>query len=398
VVQPARHACQPGRRAPDFRNRADVNVGLYTDWQGHCYHPGVVDGCNQERAPCKARSRSHRRDPIALLILLFSFSAVGACESAFSRGTLPAALNNTEFWNLSTGFSEPPGAFTHSDNLVSNETQFVHLVRQLRPSGGVYIGVGPEQNFSYIARLRPAMAFIIDIRRENRNLHLMYKALFELSVDRADFLSRLFSRARPPRLGPRTAVQDLVAAYESAAPLARLYEHNAQSIRERLLDVHRFPLAEDDLATIDRAFNAFYSDGPRIHYGRSRPGGPASPSYGALMVATDIWGEPRSYLATEAAFAYVKDLHARNMIVPVVGDFAGPSAIVRVGNYVRHHAAIVSAFYGSNVEVYLNRQQTTAFCGSLRALPYDSRTWFIGSKDMLPFPSKLETCPPARAN
>ena len=72
-----------------------------------------------------------------------------------------------------------------------------------RPSGGVYIGVGPEQNFSYIARLRPAMAFIIDIRRENLNLHLFYKALFEVSSDRADFVSRLFSRPRPTGIWDR---------------------------------------------------------------------------------------------------------------------------------------------------------------------------------------------------
>ena len=46
---------------------------------------------------------------------------------------------------------------------------------------GVYIGVGPEQNFSYIARLRPTIAFIVDIRLENRNLHLLHKAVIELS-------------------------------------------------------------------------------------------------------------------------------------------------------------------------------------------------------------------------
>ena len=90
--------------------------------------------------------------------------------------------------------SEPAGDFARPDNLVSNETHVAEMVRLLRPRGGVYIGVGPEQNFSYIAEIQPAMAFVVDIRRENRDLHLLYKALFELSVDRADFVSRLFSR------------------------------------------------------------------------------------------------------------------------------------------------------------------------------------------------------------
>ena len=316
------------------------------------------------------------------------------CESDVQRGTLPTRLSDEEFWRLSTDFSEPAGAFAHSDNLVSNESQFAHTIRVLRPTGGVYIGVGPEQNFSYIARLRPEMAFIIDIRQENRNLHLMYKALFELSADRADFVSRLFSRDRPPRLGSNTSVQELFTEYETVKPAGRLYEANARLVRERLLDTHGFPLSLDDLAWIEHAFHAFYSDGPDIHYGRLRPNGSPSPSYRLLMTATDIWGQNRSYLATEEDFAVVKDLHARNMIVPLVGDFAGPSAISRVGDYIRQHAGMVSAFYGSNVEVYLNRRQTAAFCGSLAALPYDSRSWFIGSKDMLPFPSKLKTCPP----
>jgi len=96
--------------------------------------------------------------------------------------------------------SEPAGRFDISDNLVSNEPRVAENARWISGSGGAYIGVGPEQNFTYIAQSRPDIAFVIDIRRENRNLHLLYKALFELSRDRADFVSMLFSRLRPPDL------------------------------------------------------------------------------------------------------------------------------------------------------------------------------------------------------
>ena len=90
------------------------------------------------------------------------------------------------------------------------------------------------------------------------------------------------------------------------------------------------------------------------------------------MTATAMPGaSARSYLATEDAFAFVKDLHARNLIVPVVGDFGGPSAIKGVGDYIRQQGSVVSAFYGSNVEVYLTNQQMAAFCANLAALPYD---------------------------
>ncbi len=76
------------------------------------------------------------------------------------------------------------------------------LTRTVKP-GRVYMGVGPEQNFTYIAATRPAMAFIIDVRRGNLQLHLMYKALFELSTDRADFVSRLFSLRAASRPGAK---------------------------------------------------------------------------------------------------------------------------------------------------------------------------------------------------
>jgi hypothetical protein len=357
--------------------------------------PGIVDGRDSDSAPCRPR-RSARQPHASLLALCAAaaFVAQTACGASFRRGTLPPALSDEEFWRLSTSVSEPAGAFEYSSNLVSNETHFVHAIRMLRPAGGVYIGVGPEQNFSYIARLQPAMAFIVDIRRENRSLHLMYKALFELSADRADFVSRLFSRERPATLTPNTSTQDLFATYDAAMPDARLYDATARLVRERLLGVRRFPLSPDDLAGIEDALHAFYANGPDIHYGRSRPGEAPDPSYRALMTATDVSGQNRSYLATEKAFAFVKDLHARNLIVPVVGDFAGPHAIRRVGDYVRQHEAVVTAFYGSNVEVYLTRRQTEALCGSLATLPYDSQTWFIGSKGMRPFSTKLNACPP----
>ena len=317
-----------------------------------------------------------------------------ACQSDFRASGLPRALSDEQFWELSIGLSEPAGAFTHSDNLVSNEAYFVHAIRLMRSTGGAYIGVGPEQNFSYIARLQPEIAFIIDIRQENRSLHLLYKALFELSSDRADFLSRLFSRKRPEGLGRTTSVDDLFDAYAEVGPDRGLYEASGRFIRERLLEIRGLPLSSGDLDWIDYALEAYYSDGPDIHYGRSRPKDTPGPSYRALMTTSDMRGLSRSYLASEEGFAFVKDLHSRNLIVPLVGDFAGPAALRRIADYLRQHHAIVNAFYGSNVEVYLNRERTRAFCGNLATLPHDARSWFVGSKDIRPLASKLTTCAP----
>src|SRR5437667_3481890 len=102
--------------------------------------------------------------------------------SSRAAGTgLPASLSDHSFWQLSVDASEPNGYF-RSENLTSNELQFQYVIpdleRRIWP-GNVYLGVGPEQNFTYIAAVKPAMAVIFDIRRGNLLLHLMYKALFE---------------------------------------------------------------------------------------------------------------------------------------------------------------------------------------------------------------------------
>jgi len=99
-------------------------------------------------------------------------------------------------------FSEPGGTFRY-ENFISNERSIQYVIPELkaRPKpGGVYLGVAPEQNFTYIAAIEPKIAFIIDIRRQNMLVHMLYKALFELSPNRADFVARLFSRKRPAGL------------------------------------------------------------------------------------------------------------------------------------------------------------------------------------------------------
>ena len=101
--------------------------------------------------------------------------------------TLPERLTDREFWELITDFSEA-GGFFRSDNFLSNESGYQAIIPKLREklkTGGVYIGVGPEQNFTYLVALQPKIAFIVDIRRQNMLEHLFYKALMETSADRA---------------------------------------------------------------------------------------------------------------------------------------------------------------------------------------------------------------------
>jgi hypothetical protein len=325
-------------------------------------------------------------------LVLCAAIALGAC----SRSTLPYSLSDRDYWSLIESLSEPAGSFTLSDNIVSNEPRFAEAIKWLSPRGGVYLGVGPEQNFSYIAALAPDLAFIVDIRRENRDLHLLYKALFELSADRADFVSRLFSRPRPAGLDATTSVDALFDAFERIAPTSADYDRNMASIRQRLLTTRSLPLAPGDLEHIDLVFRIFFTAGPQVDYYGSNAVDAVRPSYRQLMTSKDFAGGSQSFLATEDRFQLVKSLHTRNLIVPVVGDFGGPKAFRAIASYVREHRGLVQSVYASNVAVYLSTQQAVAFCGNLAALPAPSAAWFLELNRMRTMGEKLRSCSPSQ--
>src|SRR4029079_2953999 len=156
----------------------------------------------------------------------------------------PDKLTNEQFWSLSKEWSEQDGVF-RSDNLLSNETSFQYIIPPLLKTakqGRVYMGVGPEQNFTYIAALKPAMAVIIDIRHGNLDVHLMYKALFELSKDRAEFVSRLFSRKRPSGLTRKSTAREIFSAYQTAEGSSEIYDDTLKAIEDVLMKKHGFPL------------------------------------------------------------------------------------------------------------------------------------------------------------
>jgi hypothetical protein len=310
---------------------------------------------------------------------------------------VPARLTDEEFWNLSKDFSEEDGYF-RSDNLLSNETSFQYVIPDLLKTvkpGRIYLGVGPEQNFTYIAAFKPAMAFIIDIRHGNFDVHLMYKALFELSEDRADFVSRLFSRERPEGLTSKSTAEEIFTAYLTAEGSRELFEENLKAIEDVLVDKHGFPLSMGDMEGIRWALGNYYQFGPSINYNSSlsadippaivgafggNRGGNNGVTYASLMMSDDSRGENRSYLANEENFIYLKNLEARNLIVPVVGDFGGPTAIRAVGRYLKSIDAVVSTFYLSNVEQYLVQDgKWNNFCSSVLTLPLDGTSTFIRS-------------------
>jgi len=309
----------------------------------------------------------------------------------------PAELTDQQFWSLSRDSSEEDGYF-RSDNLLSNETSFQYVIPELLKAtkpGRVYLGVGPEQNFTYISALKPAMAIIIDIRHGNLDVHLMYKALFELSKDRSDFVARLFSRKPASGLTAKSTASEIFNAYLAAEGTKEIYEENLKAIVDLLTKKHGFPLTSGDLDGIRWAFSNYYQFGPSINYNSSLSansppaivgatggyrGGYNGVTYASLMTADDGHGEHRSYLANEENFAFIRNLETHNLIVPIVGDFAGDKAIRAAARYLKSVDGMVSAFYLSNVEQFLVQEgKWNIFCSSASTLPLDETSYIIRS-------------------
>lgn len=329
--------------------------------------------------------RPHWLLRLAPLTLALVLGGSMAHLAGTARAELPAKLTDQQFWRLTEELSEPDGAF-QSDNLLSNELAFPRIVPDLiarAKPGGVYMGVGPEQNFTYIAAIKPRIAFITDIRRGNLHLQLMYKALFELSADRAEFVSRLFTKPRPAGLTAASTVLELMNAYwDTATADEAAYAANLTAIHSHLTKTHAFPLSPADLEGIARVYRAFYWYGPSITYAANisltTPPLSRGTTYWDLMTQADGNGQALSYLASEEKFSFLKDLETRNLVVPVVGNFAGPKAIRAIGSFLKTHDAIVTAFYLSNVESYLRRARTWPdFCSNAATLPIDDSSVFI---------------------
>ncbi|MGQ0539728.1 MAG: LIC_10091 family protein, partial [Gemmatimonadaceae bacterium] len=280
--------------------------------------------------------------------------------------------------------SEPGGSFD-SDNLISNESSYLHPIAALRAhrvSGGAYIGVGPDQNFSYIAAIRPRIAYIIDIRRDNMLQHLMFKALFERSRNRLEYLCRWLGYGVPSDVARWTgrAIDDIVTLLDTLAPndSAAREERGAVARRVRAFGVQ---LDEQDSTTLARFHATFQRERLALRFSSTnRSPRPGYPSLRELILARDAGGAMSGYLAQEASWAFVKGLQAQNRIVPVVGDLAGSHALAAIGREVRALGERVSVLYVSNVEQYLWRDATfPRYAAAAAGLPHGRRSLIIRS-------------------
>jgi len=335
-----------------------------------------------------------------------------AVSSAGRRGLIAAALvlglagapahaqrqaaGKTETFAAQVLRLSEPGGYFDSDNLISNETSYLHVMDaldRLGVRGGAFIGVGPDQSFSYVAAVRPRVAYIIDIRRDNMLMHLMFKALFAESATRVEYLSLWFGRPAPPRPAAWASapIQRIIHWVDSVPATEASSRAAMQRVRSR---VERFglPLSSQDLETLDRFHRAFIAEGLDIQFtSRGRFSRRAYPTYRDLLLERDRSGRPRNYLDRDADYRFLRELQSRDRVIPVVGDLAGPHALAAIGREIAAQRLAVSVLYVSNVEQYLFRSDVfDRFARTVGTLPRNARSvivrsWFSGYPQRHPF-------------
>ena len=314
-----------------------------------------------------------------LAILLHSFApATGAQQKV--------EINDKryEFAQLVERLSEKAGYFG-SDNLISNELSYQHVLGRLAKmnvQGGVYLGVGPDQNYTYMAQIKPRLAIMTDIRRDAMLQHLLYKALFMMSRNRVEYLSLLFARPLPRdfKKWNDRPIRDLVD-YFDRTPLDQKLADKLRDDVHKKLATFGLTLSPRDIETIDEVHRAFYTDCLEVRYTiRDRPTGRFFPAYRDILLEKDLDGRHRNYFANEADLQVIKGMHDRNQIIPITADLSGTKGVKAVGDFLKEIGEKVSAFYVSNVEFYLWRYDTMPkFVENLKSLPIDDRSVIIRS-------------------
>ncbi len=345
---------------------------------------------------------------ISALVMTVTLLCASAAFAQTTVGTLPESFTNAEFSKMQREMSEGGGYFM-SDNFTSNETSYLHIVpklQQLTAQGGAYLGVGPEQNFTYIAKLRPRIAFLLDIRRQAVLQHLMYKAIFQLSPTRTEFLARLLSKPLPTetKAEPKTAepktdevkvpakpalpklvtpnadapIHELIRFFDQLKASETAYAANLSEIKKFIETELQLPLSKDDHAALDYVYKNFRTDGLDIAFRLDNGWSTYFPTFRELLVQTDLKGQVGNFLAVKADYDFVREMHRKNLIIPITGDFGGKKALAGVGDTLRKYGLTVSAFYLSNVEQYLfDGVSFEGFAANIRKLPLTEKSHFI---------------------
>lgn len=202
---------------------------------------------------------------------------------------------------------DPPPANLIQDQhfLVSDEHHPERFEDEMRDLGGLYIGVGPEQNYLYAAWARPEIIILLDFDQMVVDIHELY-AIFILAADTPEELVKLWWK-REKQKGV-ALIEQAVTDPERRAHLLKVYAGSQRPIYNRLNSL-------------------------RIRYG-------------AMKLAT--------FLTDQGHFDFIKQMLQAGRVRAVRGDFTKDKAMNGVARAARKIGVPVRCIYLSNVEQYFD--------------------------------------------
>jgi len=324
------------------------------------------------------KSRKYHRTLRIFTALLIFASVIYSSPDLYAQKVKP--LKPEEFTKLIVDISEYGGNFS-ADNWITNENSYLTVtddIDKYKIKGGVYIGVGPDQNFTYINQIQPDLVFIIDVRHLNRMQHLTYKIIFQMAKTRKDYFSLLFSipLKKDNGLNTKSNISELVDYFLENRPDEKMMNDTEAKIIKTLNDKYKMKLSEKDVRGISYVLDSFMYYGMDITYrGGRRSWYPSYAEFITLKHKNDF-GNPFN---TEKSFKYLKKLHVENRFIPVTGNFGGQKALMAIGEYIRSIGQTVSAYYVSNVEQYVIRDGYlwNNWVKNVKNLPLTDKSVFI---------------------
>jgi hypothetical protein len=305
----------------------------------------------------------------ALLFALLIGGALLANENesagAYTAENLASVehLTDKEFSSLIKSLSEDdPQTYTRTNN-ISNEASYLHIfpgALKLGVGQGVYIGVAPEQNFTYIAKFQPRMAFIVDIQRKNMLEVLMYKSLFKKAETPVEFLRLLLARRGD-------SIRELLKAPEGTHDTGMTQATLAYILKD--IEATGVKLSASDRAKILEIYGEFAFKGGNIV--SDTP--PMQPTLRDLVFERDAKGRQENFLQSQDDYDFVRDMHRKNLIIPLVGNFGGEKTLRHLGKWLTGQNLQVSVFYVSSVEYHIRNSGTiwTNWLANFDSLPWE---------------------------
>lgn len=264
-------------------------------------------------------------------------------------------------------------------NLVSNELGFQNVIPYFQQNievHGIYIGVGPDQNFTYISSTRPAFAFIIDIRKENQLLHYLFKACFELASSSQEYLSLLFSKPLVNRL---SSLRDIVYNFSKIEGDRNIFDKN-WILLSQIIQKYREGVSKIEMEKIHSIYNNYFEYHLMLRTrddAESWQGWPY-PTYKDYLLTTDPFGHCWNFLNDESSFLWLKNMQIKNRIVPIIGDLTGKKALKAIADFAVQRGKKISTVYVSNSEKYIfNNHLFNQYMINITHLPIAERSLLI---------------------